>query len=65
MIGFTTKQFCELLRKHGWIPKNTKGNSHLPFEKLGVSRNISVPMSRKEICRPLAKRLLKEAGILI
>ena len=62
MCGYTFKQISNLLEENGWIYKRQKG-SHKIYCKIGYINNIAIPFNREEICRPMAKRILKEAGI--
>ncbi len=62
MKGYSFKEFQKILEDNNWKIKSCKGD-HYTFEKNNTLNIITVPYRRKEICRPLAKRLLKEAGI--
>lgn len=62
MRGITTKQFSELLLQYGWQIGHRK-SSHITFVKTGVNYHITIVQRKGEISRPLAQRLLKQAGI--
>jgi len=62
MQGLTAKQLGDLHIHNGWIPKHQKG-SHITYTKPGNIHIITLCEHRTELCRPMAKRLLKEAGI--
>jgi predicted RNA binding protein YcfA (HicA-like mRNA interferase family) len=61
MSGYTPREFADILVDNGWCFK-TKRGSHATYYKTGHSNIITIPC-HGELCRPMAKRLLKEAGI--
>jgi len=63
MQNYTPKKFINILIKHGFEFSHRKSN-HVSYVKDGMEKIITIPVDRKEICKPLAKRLLKDAGIL-
>lgn len=64
MQAITTKQFSDLLLQYGWKINHRKG-SHITFVRAGFNYHITIVERKKEISRPLAQRLLKQAGIQI
>ena len=63
MQGYSPKEFVTILMSCGWELSHKNGTHHT-YANPNNNRIITVPMSRKEICRPLAKRLMKQAGII-
>jgi predicted RNA binding protein YcfA (HicA-like mRNA interferase family) len=57
----TADQVMNKLKDHGWIEDRTNGSHHI-FVKEG-RRSIPVPKHGNRDLGPLAKRILKEAGI--
>lgn len=58
MPGYTPKEFITILMSKGWVLSHKKSTHHT-YMNPNMNYIITVPMSKKEICRPLAKRLLK------
>jgi predicted RNA binding protein YcfA (HicA-like mRNA interferase family) len=63
MRGYTAKDINDILTQHGWQYRGTRG-SHITYFKAGISNIVTVPSHNGELCRPLTRRLLREAGIL-
>jgi len=65
MKGFSLKDLVQLLHKHNWVRARQTG-SHITFQNVHTKKSITLTDhgKSKEICRPLAKRLLKEIGLL-
>jgi predicted RNA binding protein YcfA (HicA-like mRNA interferase family) len=63
MKGFSPKSFIALLTENGWELSHHKSN-HYTYRHPGKKNIITVPDHQGELSRPLAKRLLKEAGLL-
>jgi predicted RNA binding protein YcfA (HicA-like mRNA interferase family) len=65
MKGFTPKEFADLLIANGWKYSHHSSN-HYNYCKDGCTKIMTVNFHfKKEMSRPLCKRLLKEAGINI
>jgi predicted RNA binding protein YcfA (HicA-like mRNA interferase family) len=64
MRGYTARQLVNILTDNGWMLKHSKG-SHFTYFKDGMPNVVTVTYhcDSAEVCRPMAKRLLKEAGI--
>lgn len=62
MQGYSPEEFADLLIGNGWRLAHRKSN-HASYTKTGRSNLITISFHGKELSRPLAKRLLKEAGI--
>ena len=58
----TAKQIMDKLKENGWALDRING-SHYVFKKDGASRPVTVPFHGKKDMGPLAKIILKEAGI--
>ena len=65
MQGYTLKEMSQILIQHGWYTTRRK-SSHIIFENIHIKQIITLPDHGKstEICRPMARRLLKEIGLL-
>ena len=65
MKGYTLKEMSQILTQHGWKPSHRK-SSHITFQNDDSINHITLPDHGKsiEICRPLAKKILKQAGLL-
>ena len=65
MRGYTLKEMSQILTQHGWKPSHRK-SSHITFQNDDSNNHITLPDHGKsiEICRPLAKKILKQAGLL-
>jgi len=63
MQGFSPREFTGILISNGW--HRSHGGTHVSFVKNGCNRIITLPFHGRELSRPLAKRLLKEANICI
>ncbi|GHV53298.1 hypothetical protein AGMMS49579_11830 [Spirochaetia bacterium] len=57
----TAKQVMDKLTANGWILNRINGSHHI-FVKSG-RRNVAVPFHGNKDMGPLAKQILKEAGI--
>ena len=62
MQGYTYREFSDLLKNNGWQPQHRK-SSHVTYSKPNCNKIITLVADKKELSRPLCKRLLKEAGI--
>lgn len=63
MRGFTPREFADILIQNGYYHCHHSSN-HYNFKKDGCSKIITVNFhDRKEMSRPICKRLLKEAGL--
>lgn len=64
MRVYTFKELDDIITSHGWVQQRQRG-SHVTYCKKGVSYIISIPRRtlKSEICSPMVRRLLKEAGI--
>jgi len=65
MKCFSLNDLVQLLRKHNWIKARQTG-SHMTFQNTYTKQSITLTNhgKSKEVCRPLAKRILKETGLL-
>jgi len=65
MRGYTLKEMSQILTQNGWNLSHRK-SSHITFQNDNANDHITLPDHGKstEICRPLAKRILKQAGLL-
>ena len=65
MRGYTLKEMSQILTQHGWRPSHRK-SSHITFQNENTDNHITLVDhgKSKEICRPLAKKILKQAGLL-
>jgi predicted RNA binding protein YcfA (HicA-like mRNA interferase family) len=57
----TAAQVMKKMKEHGWIENRVTGSHHV-FVKDG-RRTVSVPKHGNRDMGPLAKKILKEAGI--
>ena len=62
MKGYTYRDMADILRKNGWEINHRK-SSHVSFKKSNCDKIVTIVADKKELSRPLCKRLLKEAGI--
>lgn len=62
MKGYSPKEFADLLGDYGW-QCSRRTRMHHTYVKDNCRDIITIPFHQKEICRPMAKRLLKMAGI--
>lgn len=62
MKEYTVREFSKILKQNGWERSCING-SHAIYRKKGKTP-IVVPVIRKCISMPLAKRLIKEHGLL-
>jgi predicted RNA binding protein YcfA (HicA-like mRNA interferase family) len=58
----TAKQVMDILRKNGWTLDRVNGSHHI-FKKEGASRPVTVPLHGSKDMGPIAKAILKQAGI--
>jgi predicted RNA binding protein YcfA (HicA-like mRNA interferase family) len=65
MKAYSIREFASLMHEHGWIETTQGKGSHVTFKKQGFRNIVTIPTSSKSICPPMAKRLLREANILI
>jgi len=63
MRGYSPREFDEILKKKGWSLSRISG-SHHTYTHPESKRVITVPTKKREICRPLSKRILKEVEAL-
>jgi predicted RNA binding protein YcfA (HicA-like mRNA interferase family) len=64
MKGYSPREFKDLLAKNGWKLLNTKG-SHKTYIKENDPYHITFSDKGKELSRPLVKRLIKEAKLIV
>ncbi len=57
----TVRKFDKLLRKNGWEIKSEK--KHRKYIHPNKPNHICIPVHDKDVYEPMARRLLKEAGI--
>jgi predicted RNA binding protein YcfA (HicA-like mRNA interferase family) len=64
MRRITARQLDDTLMMNGWEFKRQKG-SHRTYSKNGIPYIISFPYhsANEEVSRPMAQRLLRQAGI--
>lgn len=62
MQEYSPKKFVALLIQKGWYLDHKK-STHFTYAHPKSNKIITIPVARKEISRPLAKRLLKEMEI--
>jgi predicted RNA binding protein YcfA (HicA-like mRNA interferase family) len=62
MISYKPREISSIIEHNGWTYRRQTG-SHKIYDKDGCKINIAIPFGKKEICLPMAKRILKEAGI--
>lgn len=63
MKNFKTSELEKIFIENGFIRTNRGKGSHTVFVRNGEVK--SIPTSKKEICGPMAMRLLKEAKIVL
>jgi predicted RNA binding protein YcfA (HicA-like mRNA interferase family) len=63
MISYKPREISSMIENNGWIYKRSNG-SHRIYSKSGCNTNIVIPFGGKEVSLPMAKRLLKEAGVV-
>ena len=63
MQGYTPEQLIKILKQYDWQPKRKNG-SHITLENIHTHQTITVPDHRHELCRPMTRRLLKDANLL-
>jgi predicted RNA binding protein YcfA (HicA-like mRNA interferase family) len=60
-IERSSKRIIARLEKDGWQLVATEG-SHHKFRKAGERFHIVVPHPRKDLAKPLARKIAKQAG---
>jgi len=67
MRGYTLKEMSQILTQHGWFESHRK-SSHITYQNANNENHNHITLPdhgrSEEICRPLAKRILKQAGLL-
>ena len=65
MRGYTLKEMSQILTQNNWRKMHRK-SSHITFQNADTNQTLTIVDhgNNKEICRPLAKKLLKQAGLL-
>jgi predicted RNA binding protein YcfA (HicA-like mRNA interferase family) len=64
MRGYSPREFKMILDKNGWKPNHQKG-THCTYIKDGMSYHITFSDKGKELSRPLVKRIIKEAHLVV
>ncbi|MCH8308970.1 MAG: type II toxin-antitoxin system HicA family toxin [Chloroflexi bacterium] len=59
---YRPRDVVRVLESFGWQQNRQRG-SHLIMVKPGVSYNISIPMSQRELKRGMFGQILRKAGI--
>lgn len=59
MKGYSPKELERMALGVGYIFRHCKG-THKVYEKDGVVENLTIPFHQSEVCRPMAKRLVKQ-----
>lgn len=57
-----TRKIIEIAREHGFEPRKRGATNHVVWIKKG-SRNVAIPVSKKEIPIGTAKQILKALGV--
>lgn len=63
MKEYSVKDFSAILRRNDWKYSHTTGSHAVYKKKKSVS--ISIPIIKKTVSKPLARRLIKEHGLVV
>jgi predicted RNA binding protein YcfA (HicA-like mRNA interferase family) len=64
MKGYSPREFKMILDKNGWRADHSKG-SHCTYIKNGMNYHVTFSDKGKELPRPLIKRMIKEAMLIV
>jgi predicted RNA binding protein YcfA (HicA-like mRNA interferase family) len=69
MRGYSPREFKAILEKNGWKQSRKQNGSHLTYYKENVNYIVTFvdkgSSHGKELSRPMVKRIIKEAGLVV